>query len=173
MAEATRPVPITLRYRAARVDRPRLRELLLRCLEREDAPDGCGIGLILAGSRLVHRLNREWLGRDRETDVLSFRYREPAGGAPEVLAPDAEARLLGEVVISVPRCFEQARERNVEAGVELARLLVHGALHVLGHDHGRPPERSRMQAGERRLRSWAARRGIGPGLLRGPRRKPG
>jgi probable rRNA maturation factor len=113
---------------------------------------------------MVRRLNREWRGKDRPTDVLSF----PAGDPPP-LPPGADdpARLqLGEIVISLPRCREQAAEQGVDPGVELARLVIHGVLHLLGHDHEEAGERARMQARERRLRAWAAQHGIGPGMLR-------
>jgi len=166
MEEPARPLPVTLRYRAVRADRARLRALLSRCLEAERAPAGLGLGLILAGPRLLQTLNRDWLGHDRPTDVLSFPYFEnapaEAGTGP---SGEREARLLGEVVISVPRCLEQARERSVDPGIELVRLVVHGSLHVLGYDHLRVRDRARMVPRERLLRAWAARHGIGPGLM--------
>jgi probable rRNA maturation factor len=122
----------------------------------------------LAGDRLVRRLNREWRGKDRPTDVLSF----PAGDPPP-LPPGAEESSgphLGEIVISVPRCREQAAEQGVDPGVELARLVIHGVLHLLGYDHEDTMDRVRMQARERRLRAWAAESGIGPGMLTVPDR---
>jgi probable rRNA maturation factor len=117
----------------------------------------------LAGDRLVRRLNHEWRGKDRPTDVLSF----PAGDLPP-LPPGAEESVpsyLGEIVISVPRCREQAAMQGVDPGVELARLVIHGVLHLLGYDHEGGGERVRMQARERKLRAWAAGSGIGPGML--------
>jgi rRNA maturation RNase YbeY len=159
--EPARPVPVTLRCRGVRADRLALRELIRHCLEQEGAPPGQGVGLLLAGSRLVRRLNRVWLGRDRPTDVLSFPYGTPAGP----MSGEPEEMLLGEVVVSVPQCAAQARERGVATGVELVRLVVHGTLHVLGHDHERPAERARMAPRERRLAAWAAGRGIGPRCL--------
>jgi probable rRNA maturation factor len=161
--------------------------------------------VVLAGDRLVRRLNREWRGLDRTTDVLSFLYGLPpmrgARGSGKPRPPsrrragitehtkvgaggdDAEApaggvcgveeeALIGEVIVSLPRCRAQAQERGVDAGVELARLLIHGVLHVLGHDHETAAERARMASPERTLRAWAGRQGIGPGLL-GTRRRGG
>ena len=167
MEEPGRPVPVTLRFRALRVDRVPLQRLLRRCLDAEEAPSGFGIGLILAGGRLLRQLNREWRGRDATTDVLSFPYDEapplPAeAGAGSVLA---EARLLGEIVISIPRCREQAATQGVDPGVELVRLAVHGALHVLGYDHELPLERAAMERRERSLRRWARGAGLGPGVI--------
>lgn len=163
MPTSAKTLPVAVRTRGAGADRGALRVLLRRCLDSGAASPGTGLGLVLAGDRLVRRLNREWRGKDRPTDVLSF----PAGDPPP-LPPGADesARLhLGEIVISVPRCREQAAAQGVDPGVELVRLVVHGVLHLLGHDHEEAGERARMQARERRLRAWAAEAGIGPGLL--------
>ncbi|MFN8548841.1 MAG: rRNA maturation RNase YbeY [Candidatus Eisenbacteria bacterium] len=127
-------------------------------LDLERAPAGDGLGLVLAGDTLVRRLNREFRGKDTTTDVLSF------SNGPEPLDPD-EPRLLGEVIISVPQCLRQAREQAVPPGQELVRLVVHGLLHVLGHDHIEPKDRAVMVPKERRLRDWARRHGIGPRML--------
>ena len=162
MEDPERPIPIALRYRGIRVDRDGLRRLVRRCLIEEGAAAGAGCGLVLSGGRLLHTLNREWRGLDRTTDVLSFALEE---GPP--LPPDAgEPRVLGEVVISVPRCLEQACAAGVCPGRELARLVIHGVLHVLGHDHERAKDRARMIPRERRHRAWAARTGLEESLLR-------
>jgi probable rRNA maturation factor len=157
-------LPVAVRIRGVGADRAALRVLLRHCLASEGAAPEVGVGLVLAGDRLVRRLNREWRGKDRTTDVLSF-----SAGDPPPLPDGADEAVrthLGEMVISVPRCCEQAAERDVDPGVELVRLAVHGALHLLGHDHEAALERRRMQTRERSLREWAARRDIGPGLLR-------
>jgi probable rRNA maturation factor len=133
--------------------------LVEHCLDREGAPAGRGIGVVLAGDRLIRRLNREWRGLDRATDVLSF----PLDDGPP-LPPEARPSvpdLCGEVVISLPRCLAQARARGAPPGLELARLLVHGVLHCLGHDHETRRERARMLPRERALVAWAMRRGAG------------
>jgi probable rRNA maturation factor len=171
MEESGRPIPIALRYRGIRVDRAGLRALIAHCLEAERGPAARGCGLILAGGRLLQTLNRQWRGLDRTTDVLSFPLDGPGAAAtPEATLPegleDPDAYLLGEVVISVPRLLDQAKAAGIKPGEELVRLVIHGVLHVLGHDHEIAGERVRMQGRERALRRWAAARGIGPGLLR-------
>jgi probable rRNA maturation factor len=79
----------------------------------------------------IHALNREYRGVDRPTDVLSFALDEgeafPVG--------DAEERMLGDIVISVPRAVEQANEYGHSTIREIAFLLVHGFLHLCGYDH--------------------------------------
>ncbi len=186
MSEAVRPVPIQVRTRGQRFDRGAIRELVRACLDREKAPPGAGVGVVLAGDRVIARLNRDYRGKDRTTDVLSFAYDAPprrtgeaarrsrlARGARTAQAPDAaalgEETLLGEVFVSLPVCRAQAREQGVPLGVELVRLLVHGVLHILGHDHERPRDAARMRPRERALRAWAAREGLG-GTLTGANR---
>jgi probable rRNA maturation factor len=163
MPTSAKPLPVAVRTRGAAADRGALRGLLRRCLDSGQASPETGLGLVLAGDRLVRRLNREWRGKDRSTDVLSF----PAGDPPPLPpgADESSCLHLGEIVISVPRCREQAAEQGVDPGVELARLVIHGVLHLLGYDHEEAGERARMQARERKLRAWAAESGIGPGLL--------
>jgi len=162
-----RPLPVARRSRAAVPDRTRLRLLVEHCLDAEGAAPETGLGVVLAGDRLQRRLNHAWRGIDRVTDVLSFPSGEeiprPAGG-------EAEERLAGEVVISLPQCLRQAAERGETPGREFVRLLVHGLLHCLGYDHERPADRARMTPRERRYRAWAERNGISAGILRVPGR---
>ena len=102
------------------------------------------LSLVLVSDAVMRRLNRQWRGADRPTDVLSFAQAEGQGGAPE--------GLLGDVVISVDTARRQARERAEPLTRELDRLLIHGVLHLLGYDHERSPaEAQRMQRRERSL----------------------
>jgi len=102
------------------------------------------LSLVLVSDAVMRRLNRQWRGADRPTDVLSFAQVEGQGGAPE--------GLLGDVVISVDTARRQARERAAPLARELDRLLIHGVLHLLGYDHERSPaDAQRMQRRERSL----------------------
>ena len=102
------------------------------------------LSVVVVSDRVMRGLNREWRGRDRTTDVLSFAQREGPGGAPD--------GLLGDVVISLETAARQAAERGVRVGVEAERLLIHGLLHLLGYDHERSrPAALRMQRRERAL----------------------
>ena len=99
------------------------------------------ISVVLCGNALIRELNREWRGYDAPTNVLSF----PAGGDP------ASAPLLGDIVIA----FETASREAFEAGKPLrdhvAHLLVHGFLHLIGHDHVEAAEAEAMEALERAI----------------------
>jgi len=102
------------------------------------------VGVVFVSDRAIRRLNRDWRGIDKPTDVLSFAMREgegPAGGSPS----------LGDVVISVDTAARQAAELGHSFDEEVERLLVHGLLHLFGYDHREAAERRRMQAMERRL----------------------
>lgn len=150
--------PIQVRIRGERIDRDPIRRLLDRCLHEEGAP-GSRLEIVFCGDHLMRRLNHELRGKDRTTDVLSFAWTD----GPTLVAPEEAA--LGEVVISLPTLRRQAKELEVDPGIELVRLLVHGTLHVLGYDHETPPDRARMVPRERRYRRWAEREGVGIGLL--------
>ena len=84
----------------------------------------------------MRRLNRDYRGKDRSTDVLAF----PAEGGP----------LLGDIVVSVPYAARQARRRGEPQSREIDRLLVHGFLHLLGYDH--ETDDGEMEALESRVR---------------------
>ncbi|HVM90567.1 MAG TPA: rRNA maturation RNase YbeY [Verrucomicrobiae bacterium] len=85
----------------------------------------------------IRKLNREHMGKDRPTDVLSF----PLAA---FYTPPKEARLLGDVVICPAYAEREARRRSIPAREELARLLIHGILHLVGYDHATPAEEARM-----------------------------
>ena len=81
----------------------------------------------------IRAMNRRWLGRDRPTDVLSFRLHDP--GEP----------VLGDIYLGIDQARRQAEERGIPLDEELLRLAVHGTLHLLGHDHPEGPEREESE----------------------------
>ncbi len=123
------------RQRRRRVDTRRLRRLLQQAAGALRV--GGELALVLAGDRLLHRLNRDYRGKDRPTDVLSF----PGEGG--------EAG-LGDIVISVETAERNARGLGRTLPQELDVLALHGLLHVLGHDH--ETDDGTMDRLERRLR---------------------
>ncbi len=94
------------------------------------------IAIVLSGDRELRDLNRRWRGIDRATDVLSFPYADDRG------------RVDGDLVISRERIAAQARRYRVSPARELARLVVHGTLHLAGLDHHREAERRHMRRRE-------------------------
>ena len=106
------------------------------------------IGVVLADDALLRSLNRRYRGKDRATDVLSFEYvTEAATSSGRVRAP----RIHGDLAVSLERVEEQARRFRVTRGRELARLVIHGALHLTGHDHHKAGERRVMRTAEQRV----------------------
>ena len=121
-----------------------LRALIRATLALEGSRPG-EIGIVLADDAALRDLNRRWRGIDRATDVLSFPYGD-AG---------AKRGVCGDLVISIDRAIDQARRYRVSLGHELARLTIHGTLHLAGHDHHRAVERRRMRRAETRAMSAA------------------
>ncbi len=115
--------------------------LLNACDER-----GSSISLTLVNDAAIREMNRTHRGKDAATDVLSFPLDPQESSGDE----DPE-RLLGDVVISVDTARRQAAEYDALLQAELYRLLIHGVLHVLGHDHEESHEREVMTREERRL----------------------
>lgn len=90
------------------------------------------------------RLNEAWRGRPGPTDVLSFSLVE--GDCAE-----HRGELLGDVVVGIETAAAQARARHRSLDEEVARLVVHGLLHLVGHDHEDEAGARRMRAEERRV----------------------
>ena len=145
MAEHLIPIAIAQPFVKA-VSDERLAAIALRVLEAEDAPP-CELSVTVTDDETVRGLNREYAGEDAVTDVLSFSQREGEEfvGAPGSVPP------LGEVVIAYPQATRQAEERGRSVEEEVARLLVHGTLHLLGYDHAEAEEERRMRAREQEL----------------------
>lgn len=89
--------------------------------------------LLFTDDAEVHALNREWRGRDKPTNVLSF----PMLARHELLALPAEGppEMLGDIALALETCTREAAERRVELSTHVAHLLLHGLLHLAGHDH--------------------------------------
>jgi len=92
--------------------------------------------LVLTDNAQLHELNRDYLGIDAPTDVLSFPASETD---PETARP-----YLGDILISLPRAEEQARAAGHALKAEVQLLIVHGTLHLLGHDHAGDEDKARM-----------------------------
>jgi probable rRNA maturation factor len=131
--------------RGSGVDVRRLKTVARKLLEAV-GEDESALSLSLVDDEEIRILNRAHRGKDKATDVLSFPLYEPGGETP-----GESERLLGDVVISVDTARRQAAEYDAPLQNEVYRLLIHGILHVLGHDHEEPAERSVMEAEERRL----------------------
>jgi probable rRNA maturation factor len=111
------------------------------------------VSLVFVDDDYIHRLNREYRGVDRPTDVLSFALQE---GEPMPAA--GEEILLGDVVISLEMARRQSEEYGHSFEREVAFLVVHGVLHLLGYDHQTEEQRRAMREKEETI---MARMGLG------------
>ena len=138
-------------------------DVVVLALKAAEAPDGSGVSVVFAGDDVVRDLNREHRGLDEITDVLAFSfahegeyYGEPDGRVPVeempgfALPPD-QSEPLGEVILSYPQAVRQAGDAGRTVQRELAALLAHGVLHLLGYDHMEPDDEAVMKALETRV----------------------
>jgi probable rRNA maturation factor len=113
--------------------------------------------LVITDDEGIQGLNRDFLGKDAPTDVLSFPALEdaPGGGTQFVAAPEAGG-YLGDVIISYPSAVAQAEEQGHPVEQELDLLIVHGMLHLLGYDHSGEAEKAVMWAKQKEIlgRFW-------------------
>jgi probable rRNA maturation factor len=111
----------------------RAAQLTLDHAERSRSVD---LTIVLTDDAQLHELNRDYLGVDAPTDVLSFPTDEedPETGIP----------YLGDILISIPRAKQQAKAAGHLLEAEVQLLVVHGTLHLLGHDHAKVREKARM-----------------------------
>ena len=132
------------------LDREAVAQLVARVLEAEEVCDA-EVSVLFVGERRIRALNRDHRGTDEITDVLSFPLEdadEELEGADEELegaGPEAPPRLLGDVVVCARQALRQAHADSLPPAFELAVLLTHGTLHLLGYDH-------EVDAGEMALR---------------------
>lgn len=101
------------------------------------------MSVLLCDNKRIHELNREYRHIDRPTDVLSFALNEG-----DEVNGEVESQLLGDLVISLERTAEQAKEYGHPFERELAYLTVHGCLHILGYDHMTEEDKKEMRTEE-------------------------
>lgn len=105
-------------------------------LVHESEPLESDLSILLTDDARLQQLNRDYLGIDAPTDVLSF----PASETD----PETGSRYVGDILISMPRAQAQAESAGHALESEVQLLVVHGVLHLLGHDHAEAEEKARM-----------------------------
>ena len=110
---------------------------VVRAVLEGEGLEAASVGIVLGDHRLVHELNREWLGHDYPTDVVSF-----------VLDEDAlpRGRVDGEVYVDLDTAAERAPEFGATMEHEALRYVAHGVLHLAGHDDATDEQRAAMRA---------------------------
>ena len=161
------------------VGRVWLRRVVAGALDAADPSGAEGASVVIADDATLHDLNRRYRGTDEPTDVLAFAWREPASsgnGAPAstarrgldgvspTMSPQDPAgeETMGEVVVSYPLAARQARRHGHSVDQEVALLVVHGILHLAGHDHEEPEEEAAMRGLEERTVAQVFRGPLSP-----------
>lgn len=129
---------------AGAVDTHALVDLAARVMAEEGVAESTGVAILVTGDDEIRAMNRQFLGIDEPTDVLSF-----PDEADEFIQGAADQELLGDIAISLPTAERQAAANGIGVEVELAHLLVHGMLHLCGYDHvASGEEEAQMRARE-------------------------
>ena len=138
-------IQIENRQKQQRISIRRLRQVAQKILSVSGCPDA-ELSILIVGDRRIRQINRDYLQRDKATNVISFAQQEgeQVGG---------EGLLLGDVVISAATAARDAAEAGLPLASELYFLLLHGILHLLGYDHERSgaAEAARMEAREEEI----------------------
>jgi len=112
------------------VNQERLTRVAKELLQAEKFPYPAEVSILLTTDEHIHQLNRDYRGKDKPTDVLSFQQWEE----DEIQGEPEEPVVLGDVVISIETASRQAEEKGWTLDDELSLLVVHGILHLLGYD---------------------------------------
>jgi|CXWL01.1.fsa_nt_gi probable rRNA maturation factor len=102
------------------------------------------VNLVFCDDQTIHRLNRDYRGKDKVTDVLTFTY----GNDPET---STDRDLAGEIILCIPQTRRQAKEFSLSFESELYKLVIHGFLHLRGYDHEKDDEYRVMKLLEEKI----------------------
>ena len=131
-----------------------IKSVISKTLETENCPYETEVNVLLTGNEEIHEANKEFRGIDRPTDVLSFPmvdYDFPSDfsyveeNQESYINPETDELLLGDIMISVDKVYEQADEYGHSRKREFAFLIAHSMLHLLGYDHIDESERKVME----------------------------
>ncbi|PLX75838.1 MAG: rRNA maturation RNase YbeY [Desulfuromonas sp.] len=125
-------IAIENQQRKVRLLKRPLRKAARTILSASGCPEA-RLSVLIVDDAQIRELNRDYLGKDRPTNVISFAMQEGAGAGVQ---PD----LLGDVVISAETAARDAAEAGIAVDQEICFLLLHGILHLLGYDHERGTE---------------------------------
>ncbi|TYR82369.1 rRNA maturation RNase YbeY [Priestia megaterium] len=120
-----------------------LEKLLALAAEKEGIADDAEISITFVDNDRIQEINREYRDKDKPTDVISFALEEMGEDEIHIVGEDMP-RVLGDIVISIPKTQEQANEYGHSFMRELGFLTVHGFLHLLGYDHETPEDETKM-----------------------------
>jgi probable rRNA maturation factor len=109
------------------------------------------MGLLITGQQRMCRLNKAYRNKDKPTDVLAFSFLTESGEGSFFSIPPNGLKHLGEVIVNHPQAVIQAQEEGHSIKWELALLVIHGVLHLLGYDHIEDEEAKEMESRQNEL----------------------
>lgn len=132
------------------VDADTLLSLARRVLEGERRPQATEVNILLVEEHAMTELNLRFMGEEGPTDVLAFPLEEDDDTGPDwppghLAEADDHPYLLGDVVICPTVAVAQSKQAGWALNEEMRLLLVHGLLHLIGHDHAEPTEAAKME----------------------------
>ncbi len=113
-----------------------LEDTLHATLKNQTTPEEVSVSVLLTDDEEIRALNHQYRGFDAPTDVLSFDVHERD--------PETGLLHLGEIVVSIPYAAKQAKKNSHPLEAEVQLLIIHGVLHLLGHDHAEAKEKEKM-----------------------------
>ena len=128
-----------------------LRSIAEQVLVAQEVGATAGLGLVIATQERVRELNRNYLGRDRPTDVIAFSMLPGEEDRTSFVPPPDGVLHLGEVIISYPQAQIQAEEHGHSIEKELTILIIHGVLHLLGYEDEKPELKRVMSVREKEI----------------------
>ena len=136
----------------AYLDADWLHSVAEQALTAQNAGSNAELGLVITGQERIRQLNLSYLGKDEPTDVMAFSMlptAEETGEGPSTFVTPPDGTLhLGEVIISYPQAVIQADEQHHSINKEIATLIIHGVLHLMGYNDDKPELRLQMSARE-------------------------
>lgn len=137
------------RQRVRPVEIRRLRRIYTTLLEELLQIKNAELGVTLVAAPEMTRINRQFLHHEGSTDVITFDYSEIPDPRPQTLNPGLKPH--GELFVCLDEAVLQARRFRTTWQAELVRYIIHGTLHLLGHDDHLAPDRRKMKRAENRL----------------------
>ena len=124
-----------------------VRDVLQFAARQLSLEDSTEMSVTMMTNPAIRKLNQQYRGVDRATDVLSFAAEESGDETPIIINPELAAELpenLGDLFVSIDKVEEQAKFLGHSVDRELGFLVVHGFLHLNGYDHEKPADEQRM-----------------------------
>lgn len=122
-----------------------IRNAVRETLKMEGVSLSSEVSVVVCDDKFIQQLNRQFMGEDRPTDVLSFPQEEAAvGKSPGVFSSSAAGKALGDIVVSLPTVTQHAQAREAPIQQELVLVIAHATLHLLGYDHASPEAQAEM-----------------------------